>query len=138
MTVSLLYRIASGLLVLYAMGHTVGFRHIDPRWGLDVFINGLRGTRFKVQGTERTLWGFYVGFGFFCTVLLLFAALTAWQLGALPLTTLERMQLLTWGFALTFFAATIVTARYFFAAPIVFSILVTLCLFGAAWLSMPR
>jgi len=137
MTVSLLYRIAAGLLVLYAMGHTVGFRHIDQRWGLDVFINGLRGTRFKVQGAERTFWGFYVGFGFFCTVLLLFSALTAWQLGTLPAATLKTMPMLTWGFALTFLGATLITGRYFFAAPTVFSILVTACLFAAAWMTTP-
>lgn len=135
MTASLLYRLAAVLLVLYAAGHTIGFRHIDPRWGLDVFINGLRATRFTVQGAERDFWGFYVGFGFFCTVLLLFSAIAAWQLGALPLTILERMPLLTWGFALTFFGATIITGRYFFAAPTVFSTLVTICLAGAAWLS---
>ena len=135
MTASLLYRIAAVLLVLYATGHTLGFRRIDPRWGLEVFINGLLATRFKVQGAERTFWGFYVGFGLFCTVLLLFAALTAWQLGSLPLTTLVTLPILTWGFALTLLAATIVTWRYFFVAPTVFSVLVTLCLCGAAWLS---
>jgi len=137
MTVSLLYRIAAGLLVLYAMGHTVGFRHIDQRWGLDVFINGLRGTRFKVQGAERTFWGFYVGFGFFCTVLLLFSALTAWQLGSLPRTTLETIPILTWGFAITFLLATLITWRYFFVAPSVFSTLVTICLAVAAWRVTP-
>jgi len=137
MNVSLLYRIASGLLVLYAMGHTIGFRHIDQRWGLDVFINGLRGTRFKVQGAERTFWGFYVGFGFFCTVLLLFSALTAWQRAELPLTTLGAMPLLTWGFAISFLLATLITWRYFFIAPSVFSTLVTVCLAIAAWRSTP-
>ncbi len=28
-----LYRIAAVLLVLFAAGHTVGFRRVDPRWG---------------------------------------------------------------------------------------------------------
>ncbi len=137
MTASLLYRIAAVLLVLYAAGHTLGFSRVDPRWGLDVFINGLRATRFTVQGAERTFWGFYIGFGLFCTVLLLFAALTAWQLGALPLTTLAAMPIMTWGFALTLFVATIITWRHFFVAPVVFSALVTLCLIGAAWLASP-
>ena len=137
MTASLLYRIAAVLLVLYAAGHTVGFSRVDPRWGLDVFINGLRATRFRVQGAERTFWDFYVGFGLFCTVLLLFAAVLAWQLGGLHRETLAALPVVTWGFALTLLAATIVTWRYFFVAPVVLSVLVTLCLCGAAWLSSP-
>jgi hypothetical protein len=135
MTSSLLYRIAAALLVLYAAGHTVGFRQVDPRWGVDQFIHGLRTTQFDVQGARRTYWGFYVGFGLFVTILQLFAAALAWQLGALPAATLAMMPLATWGLAVCFAAATIVTWRYFFVAPVVFSVLVTLCLAGAAWLS---
>jgi hypothetical protein len=37
-------------------------------------------------------------------------------------------------FAGAFAVATVVTWRYFFVAPIVFSLLVTLCLTAAAWL----
>lgn len=135
MTASLLYRIASGLLVLYAAGHTLGFRRVEPGWGVDTFINGLRTTRFTIQGAQRTYWGFYVGFGLFCSVFLLFGAVLAWQLGSLPQATLAAMPIATWGFAIAYAVATIVTWRYFFVAPTVFSILVTLCLVGAAWVS---
>lgn len=136
MTPSLLYRIASVLLVLYAVGHTVGFQHVDPRWGVDAFVNGLRTTRFTAQGRrERTYWGFILGFGYFCTVLMLFCALLAWQLGGLPQATLATIPIITWGFALTFLAATIVTVRYFFVAPTAFSTLTTICLILAAWSS---
>jgi hypothetical protein len=58
---------------------------------------------------------------------MLFTALLAWQLGELPSATLA----VTWGFAV----ATVVTMRYFFVAPIVFSTLTTICLSLAAWLS---
>ena len=136
MTPSLLYRIASVLLVLYAAGHTFGFQHVDPRWGVDALVNGLRTTRFTVQGRwERTYWGFILGFGYFCTVLMLFTALLAWQLGGLPRATLATIPVITWGFAVTYVAATAVTMRYFFSAPIVFSSLVTICLIVAAWLA---
>lgn len=135
MSASLLYRIAAVLLLLYALGHTLGFHRVDPRWGVDSYIAGLRTTRFAVQGTQRTYWGFYIGFGLFVTVLLLFAAALAWQLGALPPAVVATMPIATWGFALCFVAATVVTWRYFFVAPIVFSGLVTLCLIFAAWRS---
>ena len=136
MTPSLLYRIASALLVLYAFGHTFGFRHVDPRWGVDRLIDELRTTRFAVQGRPgRTYWGFILGFGYFCTALMLFCALLAWQLGGLPPATLAAMPVITWGFAIAFAVATVVTMRYFFVAPIVFSSLITVCLGAAAWLS---
>jgi hypothetical protein len=135
MTASLLYRIAAVLLVLYAAGHTMGFRRVDPRWGVDAFIAGLRTKQFAVQGVQRTYWGFYIGFGLFVTVLLLFAAALAWQLGALPPAVRAAMPIATWGFALCFVAATIVTWRYFFTAPIVFSAVITICLILAAWRS---
>jgi hypothetical protein len=35
MTSSLLYRVSSVLLVLFAVGHTIGFRHVDPKWNAD-------------------------------------------------------------------------------------------------------
>lgn len=135
MTASLLYRIAAVLLVLYAVGHTMGFRRVDPRWGIDTLVSGLRTTQFDVQGRRHSYWDFYVGFGLFVTVLLAFAAMLAWQLGALPAGTLAAMPLITWGLAVCFVAATIVTWRYFFVAPIVFSVVITLCLLVAAWLS---
>ncbi len=135
MTVSLLYHVAAILLVLYAAGHTMGFRRVDPRWGIDAFVAGLRTTRFDVQGRRHSYWDFYVGFGLFVTVLLAFAAVLAWQLGGLPAATLATLPLITWGLAACFVAATVVTWRYFFVAPIVFSVIITLCLLAAAWLA---
>ena len=129
------YRISAALLVLFAGGHTIGFRRVDPRWGIDAVVSGMQTTRFDVQGLSRTYWGFYVGFGLFVTVLLLFAAILAWQLGKLPAEVLHAMPLLTWGFALTFIAVTYLSWRYFFPAPVIFSAIIALCLAVAAWLS---
>ena len=57
------YRISAILLVLFAGGHTIGFRRVDPRWGIDAVVSGMQTTRFDVQGLSRTYWGFYVGSG---------------------------------------------------------------------------
>jgi hypothetical protein len=85
---SLLYRVASVLLVLFAIGHTLGFRRVDPKWGVDAAIGTLKATRFEVQAHDRTYWDFYAGFGLFVAVFLLFAAAMAWQLGSLHGDTL--------------------------------------------------
>lgn len=133
MSASLLYRIASVLLVLFGLGHQFGFRHVDPRWGVDSAIGTLKATRFQIQGMTRTYWGFFSGFGFFVTVLLCFAAILAFALGGLPAETLRSFGLVTWTFALSFVVITLLTWRYFFIAPLVFSGLVALCLLLAAW-----
>jgi hypothetical protein len=130
---SLLYRAASVLLVLFAFGHQLGFRRVDPRWGVNAAIEALKTTQFQVQGMTRTYWDFFSGFGFFVTVLLVFAALLAFQLGGLPKESLRGLGLVTWAFALCFVMITLLTWRYFFIAPLVFSSLVALCLVLAAW-----
>lgn len=135
MKASVLYRIASVLLVLFAVGHTIGFRQTDPKWGVDTVLGSMRSIRFDVQGFSRTYWDFFVGFGLFVGVFLLFAAVLAWQLGGLPTATLAFMRGTAWAFALCFAAITVLSWRYFFIPPIVFSILITVCLVAAAWLS---
>jgi hypothetical protein len=133
MSPSSLYRIASGLLVLFGLGHQLGFRQVDPSWGVDSAIGALKTTQFQVQGMTRTYWDFFSGFGFFVTVLLFLAAVLAFQLGRLPNETLRGLGLLTWTFAICFVVITLLTWRYFFVAPLVLSSLVALCLLLAAW-----
>jgi len=133
MSPALLYRIASVLLVLFAAGHTLGFRRVDPRWGLDATIGALKATQFQVQGFTRSYWAFYTGFGLFVTVLLVFAGILAWQLVALPKDTLRSLRVVTWALALSFLAVTFLSWRYFFIAPVVFSGVIAVCLLLAAW-----
>jgi hypothetical protein len=132
---SLLYRIASVLLMLFAAGHTLGFSKVQPQWGVDALIGSMRTIHFDAQGFSRTYWDFYVGFGLFVSVFLLFAAFLAWQLGALKPDSLALMRGTAWGLAICFVGITTLSWRYFFIAPIVFSLLITACLLAAAWLS---
>jgi hypothetical protein len=68
-------------------------------------------------------------------VFYLFAAVLAWQFGGLPAETLAAMRVTVWAFALCFAAITVLSWRYLFIIPIVFSIAVTVCLTAAAWFS---
>jgi hypothetical protein len=135
MKASILYRIAAVLLLLLAVGHTLGFRDSDPQWGVDALLRSMRSIHFDVQGFNRTYWDFFVAAGFSVGVLYLFTAILAWQLGALPASTLTLMRGTSWAFALCFAAITVVSWRYLFIIPIAFSIAITLCLAAAAWLS---
>jgi hypothetical protein len=134
MSAFLLYRIASVLLLVFAAGHTFGFRQVDPRWGVDAPIESLKVTHFQIQGMSRTYWGFYTGFGLFVSVLLVFAAVLAWQLGGMPREALRSMPLIRWGFALCFVAVTYLSWQYFFIVPIASSGVIAICLLAAAWL----
>ncbi|PYV98443.1 MAG: hypothetical protein DMG89_11140 [Acidobacteria bacterium] len=135
MKASMFYRIAAVLLLLFAVGHTLGFRQSDPKWGVDVLLGSMRSIHFYVQGFNRTYWDLFVAAGFSVGVFYLFAAILAWQLGGLPAATLALMRGATWAFALCFAAITVVSWRYLFIIPIAFSIVITLCLTAAAWLS---
>src|SRR3974390_269949 len=69
-----LYRVAAVLLLLFSAGHTVGFRKTKPEWGIDAIVNAMKTTSFDVNGFPRPHWDFYVRFGLFVSLLLLFAA----------------------------------------------------------------
>jgi hypothetical protein len=129
------YRIAAVLLLLFAIGHTLGFRQSDPKWGVDALLGSMRSIHFDVQGFNRTYWDLFAAAGFSVGVFYLFAAILAWQLGGLPVSTLALMRGTAWAFAFCFAAITVVSWRYLFILPIAFSIMITLCLTAAAWLS---
>lgn len=132
MRASLFYRIAAVLILLFAIGHTVGFLQSDPSWGVDSLLALMKSIHFNIQGFSRSYWDFFLGFGFLVTLFLLFAAVLAWQLGGLATETLARMRVISWAFALCFAAVMVLSWRYFFAAPLAFSFLIMVCLILAA------
>jgi hypothetical protein len=138
MKASLFYRIAAVLLLLFAVGHTLGFRQSDPAWGVDTLLGLMRSVHFDVQGFSRTYWELFLAAGFSVGVFYLFAAILAWQLGGLPQENLAAMRVTAWALALCFAAITVVSCRYLFILPIVFSAVITACLSAAAWLSAKR
>jgi hypothetical protein len=135
MSASMFYRIAAVLLLLFAVGHTLGFRQSDPQWGVDALLASMQSVHFEVQGFNRTYWDLFVAAGFCVGIFYLFAAILAWQLARLPAATLALMRGTAWAFAVCFAAITVVSWRYLFMLPVAFSILITFCLSAAAWLS---
>ena len=133
MTTRVIYRIAAVLILLFNLGHSAGYPWSDPRWGVDLGV--FQSSHFKVLGFTRTYWDFYVGFGLFVSVFLLFAAILAWQLSSLPAEARRRLHVTAWALAVCFGAVTVLSWMYFFTIPIVFSGVITLCLIVAAWRS---
>jgi hypothetical protein len=132
---SVLYRISSVLLLLFAALHGFGFQQVDPTWGVDSLISSMRSMHFDLMGSSRTYWDLFVGFGLFLSVFLVFTAVLAWQLAGLPHQTLALLRGTAWALVICFAVVTIVCLKYAFIVPTVFSILILLCLTAAAWLS---
>src|ERR1051326_4791156 len=102
MKASVWYRVSAVLLLLLAIGHTLGFRQSDPNWGVDAVLGLMRSVHFDVQGFNRTYWDLFLAAGFVVAVLYFFAAILAWQLGRLTAETLARLSVIRWAFALAF------------------------------------
>ena len=135
MKAPILYRISSVLLLLFAAGHSFGFRQNNPEWGTDAVLELMRSVHFDAQGFSRTYWDFFSAFGLYFSIFLLFAAVLAWLLGGLPAEILASVRGIAWAPAICFVAITALSWRYTFTIPIVFSTLITVCLIAGAWLS---
>jgi hypothetical protein len=127
-----LYRTAAVLLVLFAAGHQMGFRRVDPSWGVGQVVTLMQSTRFTVQGFSRSYWDFFSGFGLFSTVFLLFSAMLAWELARAPREVIDIVTRIRWAFASCYLVIALLMWTNFFAGPIVFSALIALCLLLAA------
>jgi len=131
---SLWYRSAAVLLVLFALGHTFGFRQNNPEW--KAVLDSMQSVHVNAQGFNRTYWDFFSAFGYFFSVFLLFSAVLAWQLGGLKVVSPDGFARRTgWALATCFVAITALNWTFAFTTPIVFSTLITVCLIVAAWLS---
>jgi hypothetical protein len=128
-----LYRIATVLIGLLDLGHSLGYPWSDPAWGVD--LHAVQQTHFKVLGFTRTYSQFYVGFGLSISILLLLPAITAWQLSNAAPGENSQRRITAWVLVLSFAALTLLNCIYFFTIPIVFSAAITLCLAVAALLA---
>jgi hypothetical protein len=133
---SVLYRIAAVLLLLFAVGHTLGFRQGDPAWGAGAVIASMQAVHFNAQGFDRSYWDFFSAFGLFFSVFLLFSAVIAWELGRIAADNFSGfIRRSAWALAICFVVITALNWKYAFTIPIVFSTVITICLVAAAWLS---
>lgn len=133
MKARIFFRIAAVLLLLFCFGHTLGFRQVDPTWGVDGLVNSMKSMHFNVQGFARTYYDFYVGFGLFVSVFMVLAAVVCWQLGGLNASVLKSLAGTCWTLVSCFVVVSILSWRYFFIVPLVFSVLITICLALATW-----
>src|ERR1700739_984753 len=114
MKTTLLYRIASVLFILFALGHTIGFLKFKPPTAEGLAVrDAMNNVHFKVRGRNYSYGGFYVGFGLFNSVYLLFSALLAWHLGSLAARSPQAIGAVGWAFCLVMVASLALCWAYF-------------------------
>jgi hypothetical protein len=133
------FRLASALLLLYALGHTMGAVVSVPSFGVasDTVVTLMQSVHVRSQGDDCTWYGFYRGFGILVTVFFLLSAVLAWHLGGLTLRAQRDLAPVAWTLFASHVAGAVVTWVYFFPAPIVFSTLIA-ALLGFACLRSHR
>jgi len=134
MSPRVLYRIAAVALVFFALGHTAGFLGFQPPSAEAAAVRAsMDHVRFQVGGAEFSYGGFYVGFGLFVTLYLLFSAFLAWQLGTLATRAPAAIRAMGWSLFAVQLGSFVLSFLYFSVAPAVLSALVAACLGWAAW-----
>ena len=139
MNATLLYRIAAVLLVLFAVGHTVGFLKFKPPSPAGVSVQeAMNGVQFQLGGKSYTYGMFYEGFGLFASAYLLFAAFLSWHMGSVARANPQTLGSLAWAFLALHVVSTVLSWRYFLLPPVVLSLLISLCTGWAAVLLARR
>jgi hypothetical protein len=130
-----LYRIAAVLLVLLAVGHTFGFLKFKPPspQGQAVW-DAMNNVHFQLGGSSFSYGGFYIGFGLYITLYVLFSAFLAWHLGSVASNSPQAIGALGWVFCAVQVVSLILSWKYFPVEPAIFSALLVICLGWAAWL----
>jgi hypothetical protein len=135
MNATVLYRVASVLLLLFALGHTVGFLKLKPPTPEGIAVrDAMQSVHFQVRGRDYTYGGFYRGFGLFNSVFLVYSAFLAWRLGDLALHCPETAGALSWGLCAVMLASLALCWAYFNLVAVSFSAVLAVCLGWAAWL----
>jgi hypothetical protein len=135
MKATLLYRIASVVLVLFCAGHTFGFPRFKPPTAEGIAVrDSMKSVMMQVGSKQYSYAGFYYGFGYYITAYLLFSALLAWQFGRLAAVNPQAIGILGWGFAALQGAGLVLSWLYFFPITAAFSAVVFMLTAWAAFL----
>jgi len=136
MKATVLYKISSVVLILFAAGHTFGFLQFKPPSpeGLAVY-EAMNTVHFEVGGSKFSYGNFYRGFGLSITVFMLFEAFLAWRLGLLAGSNPGATAVLGWALFAVQVVSVILSWIYFSAVPAAFSLAVAVGLGWASWLT---
>jgi len=133
MRATILFRIASVVFLLFALGHTVGFLSFKPPTTEGLAVQkAMSDVVFKVGGSNLSYGGFYRGFGLSCTVSMLFSAILCWQLGTLAAVHPQAIAGVAWALFGAQVVGVVLSVKYFGLPPTILSAALTAVLGWAA------
>jgi hypothetical protein len=118
------FRIAAYLLAVLFLGHTGGGMLAQKSLGpaSDAVFATMKAVHFSFNGADATWYGFWFGFGLTVSAYVLFSVIVAWQLDKIGPDRWSSVSTIAWVFAATQFANAILSWKYFFLAPTLFSL----------------
>jgi hypothetical protein len=129
MRAPLLLRIAAVITFLYFAGHTAGIPWTPAVGPAEVSVlEAMKSHSFNAEGSTRTYWDFYFGFGVIISGFLLLQAVVLWQLGSLARIDALRVCPIVASFFVAFIANAVLAWKYFFAVPVVMAVAISVCL----------
>jgi hypothetical protein len=133
MSATTLYRIAAGIFILFALGHTRGFLTFRPHTADGVAVyNAMNSVHFVEQGTDLSYGKFYRGFGLGISATLVFYVYLCWHLGQLAKSAPQSIGMLGWIFCISQLPGVVMGFLYFSWVQALFAGAVVLCLGWAA------
>lgn len=126
MKASTCLRLLAAIMVLFTFGHTMGVLNPPAKGAAGQVLDAMR-TRFQVMGFERSYWDFYRGFGWFVSLEFALFAVIAYQLSVMSRSSARAAVPLMVTLEIGCVATAILSLMYFFAAPIVTSLVAVVC-----------
>lgn len=131
-------RLAAGLSLLFAAGHTLGGLKSWSPVGANEVLTSMQTVRFDVSGVSRTFFDFYLGFGSTLSVFLLAEAVLLWQVATLARVNPRLARPFVWTFFLSSLPMGVLTWKFLFPTPVYFDAGLTLLLgWAVAAVSQP-
>jgi hypothetical protein len=129
MTTTLFLRIASVLLFIQAVLHTVGGVFGKPTPGsATVAVQAMKSNQFLLTGNMRSYWDFFIGFGLAISISCAAEAIILWQLASIAKTDSQRIRPILFTFLIAYVALGINAYTFFFPGPVIAEILIVACL----------
>ena len=122
-------RIASVLTFIHSVLHTIGGVFGTPEPGAAATAaEAMRSNHFLFMGVLRSYWEFHRGLGLAVTIFLTAEAIVFWQLGSMAKADAAPLRPILATFMVGYLAFAVNSCIYFFPVPIVFEVLIALCL----------
>jgi hypothetical protein len=139
MSVSRILRLASLLALLQYIAHSALFLTAKPTHGPDeiAVIDAMKSHHFAFDGSSRSYWDFYFGYGLLAILSGAIEIVLLWQLASLAETDPRRIRPLVLLFICANVAHAILTSQYFFLVPGLADTVVAVCL-GWAFVAARR